>query len=176
MRKINVLLFCLCCSALASRAQNLNLNDYLRQARQAYQAKDYPAYLVAMQAVVRLRPDNPNLKYNFSGANALAGNEGDALTLLTQLVEMGLIYDAAADEDFNSIKESEAYKNVLRKFEQNKTPIGRSEIAFKLPEKDLITESVAYDPKTEIFYISSVHQRKLFRRAFCGRSRDQTHR
>lgn len=105
MRKINVLLFCLCCSALSSRAQNLNLNDYLRQARQAYQTKDYSAYLAAMQAVVQLRPDNPNLKYNFAGAKALAGNPSEALTLLNQLAEMGLTYDSAADEDFNSITE-----------------------------------------------------------------------
>ncbi len=164
MRKMSVLVFCLCCSAFSGRAQNLNLNDYLRQARQAYQAKDYSAYFTAMQAVVQLRPDNPNLKYNFAGANALAGKNDEALRLLSQLAEMGLVYDAAADEDFTSIKALEAYKNILKKFDQNKTPNGFSTVAFKLPEKDLITESVAYDPKTETFYVSSVHKRKIVSR------------
>jgi len=43
------------------------------------------------------------LKYNFAGAQALAaGNHSEALTLLTQLAAMGLIYDADDDEDFNS--------------------------------------------------------------------------
>lgn len=172
MRKMSVLLFCLCCSTFSGRAQNLSLNDYLRQAGQAYQAKDYSAYFTAMQAVVQLRPDNPNLKYNFAGANALAGKNDEALRLLSQLAAMGLVYDAAADEDFTSIKEREAYKDILKKFDQNKARNGRSMVAFKLPEKDLITESVAYDPKTETFYVSSVHKRKIVSRNKNGEIRD----
>lgn len=172
MRKMSVLLFCLCCSTFSGRAQNLSLNDYLRQAGQAYQAKDYSAYFTAMQAVVQLRPDNPNLKYNFAGANALAGKNDEALRLLSQLAAMGLVYDAAADEDFTSIKEREAYKDILKKFDQNKARNGRSMVAFKLPEKDLITESVAYDPKTETFYVSSVHKRKIISRTKNGEIRD----
>lgn len=171
MQKMVWVLLCLFCS-VNSRAQNPTLNDYLRQARQTYQAKDYPAYLAAMQAVVQLRPDNPNLKYNFAGAQALAGNPSEALALLAQLAAMGLVYDAAADDDFISIKELEAYKNILQKFEQNKARHGNSTVAFKLSEKDLITESVAYDPLTATFYISSVHKRKIVSRNKAGEIRN----
>jgi hypothetical protein len=37
----------------------------------------------------------------------------------------------------------------------------KSEPAFTVDEKGLISESVAYDPTTQIFYVSSVHKRKI---------------
>jgi hypothetical protein len=40
---------------------------YWRQARTSYEAKDYPAYFENMQAVVKFRPDNPNMEYNLAG-------------------------------------------------------------------------------------------------------------
>ncbi|MVM31392.1 hypothetical protein GO755_15210 [Spirosoma sp. HMF4905] len=40
----------------------------------------------------------------------------------------------------------------------NKHP---STIAFQLPETGLITEGIGYDPITQTFYISSVHERKI---------------
>lgn len=145
---------------------------YWRQAQNTYKAKDYPAYLENMKAVVKYRPDNPNMKYNLAGAQALAGNAHEALALLNTLAEMGLVYDAAADEDFNALREAEAFKILVKKFAQNKTPVGRSTVAFKLPEKDLITESVAYDPKTSAFFVGSVHKRKIVRIDQKGTSRD----
>lgn len=41
--------------------------------------------------------------------------------------------------------------------------IHRSQMAFQLSETGLITEGIAYDPKTSTFYIGSVHERKIIR-------------
>lgn len=145
---------------------------YWKQAMGAYRAKDYPAYFENMKGVVQFRPDNPNMKYNFAGAHALVGNKPEALALLQQLADMGLIYDAAADADFNSLKESAGFKDILKQFTQNQMPVGHSEVAFMLPEKDLITESVAFDPQTAAYFISSVHKRKIVRLNAKGESQD----
>ncbi|MGH7598041.1 MAG: hypothetical protein ACREOI_16950 [bacterium] len=167
MRHTLKIIFFLHVLILPSSAQDNAPKDfahYWRQAVSAYEAKDYPAYFENMQAVVKFRPDNPNMKYNFAGAHTLIGKSQEALGLLAKLADMGLIFDAAADEDFNSIKDSEAFKDILKKFEMNKAPVNHSEVAFKLSEKDLITEGVAYDPVTEIFYVGSIHQRKIVSR------------
>lgn len=160
---------------LSSPSQDIATKDFAqfwKQAMNAYQAKDYPAYFENMQAVVKFRPDNPNMKYNFAGAHALVGKTQEALALLDKLADMGMIFDAAADEDFNSIKDSAAFKNILKKFEINKTPVSHSEVAFKLSQKDLITEGVAYDPVTETFYVGSIHQRKIVSRDKEGTVKD----
>jgi sugar lactone lactonase YvrE len=160
---------------LPSTAQDNAPKDfayYWRQAISAYEAKDYPAYFENMQAVVKFRPDNPSMKYNLAGAHALVGKPHEALELLGKLADMGLNFDAAADEDFNSIKDSEEFNAILKKFEQNRAPINHSEVAFKLSEKDLITEGVAYDPVAEMFYVGSIHQRKIVSRDKHGAVKD----
>jgi sugar lactone lactonase YvrE len=44
--------------------------------------------------------------------------------------------------------------------------------AFVLPERDLLPESMAFDPKTGSFFIGSMHRRKIVRRDRDGRVRD----
>ncbi|MCG3120461.1 MAG: hypothetical protein ALAOOOJD_03189 [bacterium] len=175
MRKMALIFYLLVLWTLPLNAQENVAKDfsfYWRQAQKSYHAKDYPAYFENMKGVVQFRPDNPNMKYNFAGAHALVGKPEAALSLLAQLADMGLIYDPAADADFNSLKESEEFKDILQKFTQNQTPVGQSAIAFKLPEKDLITESVAFDPQTATYFVSSVHKRKIVSLNAKGESKD----
>jgi hypothetical protein len=113
MRHALKVIFFLQVLILPSSAQDNASKDFAhfwKQATNAYQAKDYAAYFENMQAAVKFRPDNPNMKYNLAGAHALVGKSQEALALLAKLADMGLIFDAAADEDFNSIKDSEAFK------------------------------------------------------------------
>ena len=44
--------------------------------------------------------------------------------------------------------------------------------AFVLPERDLLPESIAYDPGTGSFYVGSMHRRKIVRRMADGRVED----
>ena len=76
---------------------------------------------------------------------------------------MGLIYRADADEDFNSIRDALEFKQILKRFEANKAPVGKSSMAFTVPEKGLITEGVAYDAQEDAFYLSSVRTRRIFK-------------
>lgn len=157
------LLACSLFSAGAS-AQNDVVKDvryYMQQATQAYRAKDYAAYLENMKQALNLRQEHPTLMYNLAGAYALNGNKSEAIGWLGKVAAMGLIYAAAEDEDFASIKDSEEFKNLLQKFEANKAPINHSTPAFTLEEKGLITEGLAYDSATGTFYVSSAHKRKI---------------
>ena len=53
------------------------------------------------------------------------------------------------------------FNSILNKINKNSTPKTNSSIQFQYPEKDLITESVAYDTATGVFYLSSIHKRKI---------------
>ncbi|HEY0320419.1 MAG TPA: hypothetical protein VGC66_05555 [Pyrinomonadaceae bacterium] len=136
---------------------------YAQQARKAYEEKNYAAYLENMRLAVELRPGNPTLLYNLAGAYALNGNGLEALAGLKRVAEMGLIYQPESGDDFNSIRNTQEFKELLKRFETNKAPIGRSSTAFTIHEKGLITEGVAYDSAEDIFYVSSVRARKIFK-------------
>jgi YVTN family beta-propeller protein len=72
--------------------------------------------------------------------------------------------------------------SVLGRFPVGKTPdgvawsdapiIGRSQVAFTIPEKDLIPEGIAYDPVTQTFFVSSTYKRKIVRIDRKGRAED----
>jgi len=146
--------------------------EHWKQATAAYRAKDHAAYLEHMLAAAKLRPDSLTVTYNLAGAQALAGHPKEALEQLGRLADKSVVFDVAADEDFASIRDSDGFKSVLARFEKLEAPIGKSDVAFQLPQKDLITEGVAYDPATETFYVGSIHQRKIVSRGKDGSVKD----
>jgi hypothetical protein len=148
-------------SVLAQGEQTRDYRYFVEQATKTYKEKNYSAYLENMKRALELRPNHPRLMYNLAGAHALVGNKAEALMWLGRVAGMGMIYRADRDTDFDSLKESQEFKAILKKFEENKLPINHSSTAFTIPEKGLITEGIAYDPSSETFYISSVHKRKI---------------
>ncbi len=145
---------------------------YEREAVKAYQNKDFKAYLENLKMALTLRPNHPRLLYNIAGAYSLNDKSQEALSTLNQVAEMGLNYPAEKDNDFASIKNSDDFKKILDKFTKNKTATTRSQSVFTLTEKGLIAESIAYDPQTKTFYISSVHKRKIISINAKGEAKD----
>jgi hypothetical protein len=138
-----------------------SVTDYQRQAVAAYKAKDYALALANIKKASALVPNYPRMIYNAAVLETLLGHKAEALKALNQLADMGLVFAVEKDEDFAVIRDLDEFKAVLKKFAANKTPVVRSEPAFTIDERGLITESVAYDPLTKTFYVSSVHKRKI---------------
>jgi hypothetical protein len=152
-----------CLAVLAQEGQKHDARYYETLAVKAYQAKDYAAFLENMKQAAALRPDHPRIVYNLSAAYALNGRKGEAIDRLTRLARMGLAYAAERDDDFASIKDSREFANVIALFRNNRSPVGVASQAFTVHEKGLVPESVAYDPSTRSFYVSSVYRRKILR-------------
>ncbi len=136
---------------------------YTRLAAAARKNKDYNAFLVNMQAALKLRPNQPVFMYNLAAAYAQLGNRAEALRWLKRVAEMGLTARIAADDDFASLKDSTEFQEILKRFESNRAPVGHSELAFTHKEKGLIAEGVAYDPVSRSFFVGSVHKRKILK-------------
>ncbi|HKS28573.1 MAG TPA: hypothetical protein VJS44_12165 [Pyrinomonadaceae bacterium] len=165
------LAFCALFTHAALRAQEVkDVRYYSQQAQRAYKEKNYAAYLENMQRAVELRPGNPTLLYNLAGAFALNGRRREALEGLSRVAEMGLVYAADADEDFNSLKDTEEFRKILKRFASNKAPVVRSSEAFTIHEKGLLAEGVAYDALEDAFYVGSVRARKIFKVGRDGRT------
>lgn len=158
--------------ALAQGEQVRDYRYFVEQATKTYREKNYSAYLENVKMALELRPNHPRLMYNLAGAHALLGNKAEALLWLGRVAGMGMIYRAAQNTDFDSIKESAEFKAILKRFEENKLPVNHSSTAFTIRENGLITEGIAYDPQSETFYISSVRKRKILSVGKDGAARD----
>lgn len=134
---------------------------YESQARKAYQEKNYSAFLENMKLAADMRPNHPRLMYNLAMAFALNGNQADAVKWLSRNADMGLVFPAATDRNFDSLRNVADFNLVLKRFEQNKAPKVSSHHAFTVNERDLVPESIAYDEAAEVFYLSSVYKRKI---------------
>jgi hypothetical protein len=163
-----VVLICLCVfitsfagDSLAQDNQQKDGRYYESLARKAYQEKDYTSFLENMKVAAQMRPNHPRLMYNLAAAYALTGHQHEALQSLGKMTQMGLVFPADRDTDFDSIKSSPEFQTILKEIERNKSPVMSSIPAFTVHEKGFIPEGVAYDPVTKTFYLSSVYKRKI---------------
>ena len=147
------------------RARSL---EYQKKALEAYQKKDWPAFLENSRQAEALRPEVPRLVYNLACAEARNGHAAESAKLIEGLLDRGIDFGWARDEDFAAVADSAAFAGARSKLARLREPVGGSAVAFRLPEKDLLTEGIAYDPETRAFFVSSVHKRKIVRRAADG--------
>jgi len=132
-----------------------------QEAVTAYKAKDYAGFLAAAGKMLALDPANPKYIYNAACAEALTGHNADAVRHIAALLDRGLDFGFDEEPDFASLRASKEFEPIREKLARLRKPVGKSEVAFTLPEKDQIPEGVAFDPKTKTWFISSVHRRKI---------------
>jgi sugar lactone lactonase YvrE len=153
----------------ADRAKSL---EFQKKALAAYRAKDWPGFLENARQASALRPGEPRILYTLACAQARNGRAAEAAKILEGLIDRTLDFGSATDEDFAAVRDGPEFAGVRRGLAELRRPVGGSAVAFRLPEKDLLTEGVAYDPASKAFFVSSVHRRKIIRRAADGTMSD----
>ena len=176
MRRLGAGLLLLLAACGAATAQEAAAAEQLLQLRikaaDAHRARDWPALLESTRRLYELQPARPGNAWNLACAEALNGDFEAAAKLLTGLLDRGIDYGIERDADLAAARESKAFAPLLARARERQKPEGGSSLAFRLPEKDLLTEGIAYDPQTRAFFVSSVHRRKILRRASDGRIAD----
>jgi sugar lactone lactonase YvrE len=147
---------------LASRAA-------YQQAVKAYEAHDVSAFLAHARDAQRLRPDHGGVTYALASACAMSGDTAGAFAMLRRFARLGYTADIMADSDLVHLRSQPAFEAIRRELARNAEPVMRSQAAFTLPERDLLTEGIAYDPGSGAFFVGSVHHRKIFRIDRSGR-------
>ena len=115
-RLCHPLVLALCLSfGSASAAQQADLEQLVRQATAAYQAKDYAASADAFVAAIAAGGAEPALYYNAACASALAGRTEAAFDLLRKATAAGYTNVAAirADTDLASLRADPRFDALL---------------------------------------------------------------
>jgi sugar lactone lactonase YvrE len=150
-----------------SPAQSVDDRAELRRLNQdaadAHERKDFPSFLELTRKIVEKAPRSVGALYNLACAQALNGAGAEAIATLDRLASRGAAFDLNGDPDLESLRDSPGFQAVSRKMAALSEPVGSSAVAFTLPDKTLITEGIAHDPKTGDFFVSSVRRRKILR-------------
>ena len=132
------------------RARSL---EYQKKALEAHRKADWPAFLENSRKASELRPGNPYLLYNLACAEARNGLASDAAKILEGLFARRLDFDFEKDEDFAGVRDSAAFAAARRAQSELRKPLGGSTVAFRLPERDLLTEGLAFEPDARAFFV-----------------------
>jgi sugar lactone lactonase YvrE len=133
----------------------------LRKANEAISKEDYKAGAESLKTVYSINPED-DLTINFIWESyAMLGDDASLLLWLRRLVAVSPCF-FHYPENRTSIVKSREYQKLAQVAAKGIRPHA-SEVAFMLAEKDLIPEGIAYDPVDQVFFLSSLHKRKIVR-------------
>ncbi len=146
------------CTAIHAQT---TVNEHYQAATKAYEDKDFETFLWHSQSMDSIRENHPTILYNLACAYALNQKETKAVQTLQKLLLIDAKEQIRTETDFDNIRSSDGFKEVLAVMDSLQNPIIQSDTAFVVSQKTLHPESIAYDPLTENFYLSSFHLRKI---------------
>lgn len=165
------------CWIISGWGQNYRFRSF-SQARQksikAYQAKKYRLFLVHATEAFYLYPQSNSARFTLAKAYLLNGKNKQAMNILLILATVGYkeVISIKKQPIFASLERHPRYSELMRKINLLKRQITHSQVAFRIPEKDLIPEGIAFDKKTKTFYIGSIEKQKIIQIDAKGQIRD----
>lgn len=124
--------------------------------------------------MLQASPDQRGLWVEMAAAYARAGNDAEAARWLDRAINQKLDFDLAENPDFARLLTQPEGKALLARAQANRRVVRRGKVAFRVPEKDLIPEGIARDPKTGDFFVGSLLKQKIVRIGKSGKASDFT--
>lgn len=146
--------------------------DLYQQAVSAKKDQNFSEYLRIAQQLSNLAPSHPGIVFLLADAQVLNNDLKSAKKNFLRAANLGISLEPDRLTSFQKIDETPEYRKALQLFEKNKQVSGKSEIAFRIPQKDLIAEGITYDPVSRSFFVGSLYCRKIVEVDSAGKALD----
>lgn len=145
---------------VSATAQNPLVNQYLAEARTAVNEKNYAGAYEKLQKAYALHPYHQAILYNLGVMAAATGHADESISYLRKALHINAAYKLDVAQ-LASVKDRPDFQQLLALQKELQTVVTNSDTAIVLTDRTLHAESVTFDPKTETFYVGSVHKRKI---------------
>lgn len=152
-----IMVFMFYCDTSFAQSQRDLYNNSIK----AYESKNYSEFLQLTKQLDSIRPMHPTFTYNLAIAYALHQQTDNAVAQLKKAILMNAKTAFEDDTDFQSIKETEAFKSLSVFKQKQLEVVANSQKAITLSEKALHPESVLYLSKTKTWLAASIRKRKV---------------
>ncbi len=142
--------------------QAQELQKFYKDAMAAYKAKNYGKFYECIKEAHKLRPTHQGILYQLGIAAALTNHDKEAIESLKQAILIDADFKLSI-YDFNSINDTKEFKALLALQKEWQTPVIHSEVAFTIKDRSLHTEGIEYDAEHKVFYLGSIHKRKIIK-------------
>ncbi len=119
-------------------------------------------YLIVMRRVAELRPFAGNIRLEIAAAHAMLNDLTPAYDALVRLQSAGYAFDIAADARLENLQGYELWDYLVHGFSNNGRPSGRGKVLMTIDGKDLLVESIAWDPARSAFLAGSVRNGEVY--------------
>ena len=146
--------------------------DHNRAGALAFRARDWPAYRYHLLRLDTLLRGLPLIQLRLASVEARLGQPEAALRRLERYAAMGVTADLDADSALAPLRALPAWAPVAERIARNAEPVRRGDTVFVLPSRDMLAEDIAYDPRSERFFVSSMRERRILAVDRTGRAQD----
>ncbi len=108
-------------------------------------------------------PDRASVLYLLAGLHAQLGEIHEATTNLKECMSLKEGFDPAGGPEFAALKGAREFDQLLEQARKDFPAVNQAKLAYATREKDLVPEGLAYDPSSNVFYLSSLNRRKIVR-------------
>ena len=160
---MRVLFILLLVTSAAAHAQKSEFSTYYAKAIEAYKAKSYPEFYRLIHEANVLHPYHQGILYQLGIAAALTGRSSEAIENLQKAILIDNSFHLSGLSDFNSIKDSPGFKKLLELQQASAQVVVSTDTAFVITDKVLHAECLAYDAPAKVFFVGSIHKRKIIK-------------
>jgi hypothetical protein len=115
------------------------------------------------QSLLDKTPDRAAVLYFIAGIHALLHEPHEAVANLKECIAAKEGFDPGGDRIFAGLKTSTEFQHLVQQAHKDFPKVTTARLAFVTSEKDLVPEGIAYNPAEDVFYLSSLHLKKIVR-------------
>ncbi len=164
--RLRMELSCLILLLLAILAQPLTAQeqDETRGApAEPVDAAEMRAQITFAENLLGKTPDRGAVLYFLAASHALLGDTFPAIQQLKECLALKEGFDPSGDNAFAALKTASDFQKLVEQVHKDFPAVHLSHLAFSTTEKDVFPEGLAYDPRNDSFYLSSMYHRKIIR-------------
>lgn len=160
------------CGAILAPGASAQFEEPATTRGAAADADEVQAKIADVEKRLPQIPDRGAALYFLAAAKQHLGETLEALKLLKECLALHQGFDPAGSPSLKVLKGDKEFDDLVAGVHRDFPVVTHATRAFGTEEKDLIPEGLAYDPRQDVFYLSSLLRRKIVKIAADGKVSD----
>src|SRR5882724_7164597 len=135
-------------------------------------AAEVRAQITAVEKLLPTFADRAAALYFLAAGKQHLGESREALELLKQSIFLDAGFDPSGEPAFAVLRGEKNFTELTDRAREHFPAVATARLALVTEERDLIPEGLAWDPKREVFYLSSLHRMKIVQISLESRTSD----